>query len=121
MGSYTAYAGWQSRLSQDGEVVAKNRADHRKLAPWLFLFITLGYTGGILSLVMQKHPILESSHFWTGSIAIGLLAFNGLLSLTGFAGGKKELFRTIHAYIGSIALILLLVHGVFGLQLGLSL
>ncbi|AKV66144.1 MULTISPECIES: DUF4079 domain-containing protein [Microcystis] len=121
MGSYTAYAGWQSRLSQDGEVVAKNRADHRKLAPWLFLFIALGYTGGVLSLVMQKHPILESSHFWTGSIAIGLLAFNGLLSLTGFAGGKKELLRTIHAYIGSIALILLLVHGVFGLQLGLSL
>ena len=33
MGSYTAYAGWQSRLSQDGEVVAKNRTDHRKLAP----------------------------------------------------------------------------------------
>lgn len=36
MGSYTAYAGWQSRLSKDGDVVAKNRADHRKLAPWLF-------------------------------------------------------------------------------------
>jgi hypothetical protein len=121
MGSYTAYAGWQSRLSQDGDVVAKNRADHRKLAPWLFLLIVLGYTGGILSLVMQKHPILESSHFWTGSYRIGLLAFNGLLSITGFNGDKKELFRTIHAYIGSIALILLLVHGVFGLQLGLSL
>ncbi|WP_216403168.1 DUF4079 family protein, partial [Arcanobacterium phocae] len=36
MGSYTAYAGWQGRLSKDGEVAAKNRADHRKLAPWLF-------------------------------------------------------------------------------------
>jgi Protein of unknown function (DUF4079) len=121
MGSYTAYAGWQSRLTQDGEVAAKNRADHRKLAPWLFLFIAMGYTGGVLSLVMQKHPILESSHFWTGSIAIGLLVINGLLSFTAFGGDKKEFFRTIHAYIGSIAMLVLLIHGIFGLQLGLSL
>jgi Protein of unknown function (DUF4079) len=121
MGSYTAYAGWQSRLTQDGEVAAKNRADHRKLAPWLFLFIAMGYTGGVLSLVMQKHPILESSHFWTGSIAIGLLLINGILSFTAFGGEKKEFFRTIHAYIGSIAMLVLLIHGIFGLQLGLSL
>jgi hypothetical protein len=121
MGSYTAYAGWQSRLTQDGEVAAKKRADHRKLAPWLFLFIAMGYTGGVLSLVMQQHPILESSHFWTGSIAIGLLVINGLLSFTAFGGDKKEFFRTIHAYIGSIAMLVLLIHGIFGLQLGLSL
>jgi biopolymer transport protein ExbB len=85
MGSYTAYAGWQSRLSKDGEVVAKNRADHRKLAPWLFLFITLGYTGGILSLVMQRQPILESPHFLTGTLVLALLGLNSLLSLIGFA------------------------------------
>jgi hypothetical protein len=72
-------------------------------------------------LVMQKHPLLESPHFWTGSIAIALLALNGFLSFTSFGGEKKEFFRTIHAYIGSITMIILLVHGIFGLQLGFSL
>ncbi|MBR8832014.1 MAG: hypothetical protein N5P05_000702 [Chroococcopsis gigantea SAG 12.99] len=120
MGSYTAYAGWQSRLNLDAEVADKNRADHRKLAPLMFLFIALGYTGGVLSLVMQKQPILESNHFWTGTAAIGLLTVNSLLALTGFGGDKKELFRTIHAYVGASIMLLLLVHGVFGLELGLS-
>ncbi len=120
MGSYTAYAGWQSRLTVDAEVADKNRADHRKLAPLMFLFISLGYTGGVLSLVMQKQPILESTHFWTGTAAIGLLTVNSLLALTGFGGEKKDVFRTIHAYVGAGIMLLLLVHGVFGLKLGLS-
>ncbi len=47
MGSYTAYAGWQSRLTKDGEVAAESRAAHRKLTPWLFLFLSMGYTGGV--------------------------------------------------------------------------
>lgn len=44
---------------------SRSRSDRRKLAPWMFLFMALGYTGGVLSLVMQHQPILESPHFYS--------------------------------------------------------
>lgn len=119
LGSYVAYAGWRGRLAEDKELALKNRADHRKLAPLMTLFLTLGYTGGILSLVMQGKPIMESPHFWTGSIALLLLWSNGLISLSGFGGGKPAL-RMTHAYIGTVIMLLLVVHAAFGLKLGLS-
>ncbi|NJL10384.1 MAG: DUF4079 domain-containing protein [Calothrix sp. SM1_7_51] len=119
MGSYVGYSGWRGRLAFDKEISIKNRSDHRKLAPWMFTFMALGYTGGVLSLVMQRHPILESTHFWTGSILLLLLLINGAISLSGFLGNKIGL-RAFHAYLGSTALILMLVHAAFGLQLGLS-
>ncbi len=121
MGSAVAYTGWTSRLTTDGEVSAKNRASHRKIAPWMFLFITLGYTGGILSLVMQNHPILESPHFWTGSLAVFFLGLNGLIAFVGFGGEQKSTLRTVHAFSGAGVMILLVVHGILGLKLGLSL
>ena len=121
MGGYVAYAGWQSRLNPDAEIAAKNRTDHRKLAPWMFLFLALGYTGGILSLVMHKHPLLESPHFLTGSIALLLLATNGMISLFGFGGSQKETLRSVHAYLGAGIMVLLIVHTAFGLSLGFSL
>lgn len=119
LGVYVAWAGWQGRTAEDADKAVKARADHRKLAPLMFLFIALGYTGGVLSLVMQGQPILESTHFWTGSAAIGLLGANGVISGTKFGGGQAAL-RTTHAYIGSIAMLLLFVHAAFGLKLGLS-
>jgi hypothetical protein len=120
MGSYVAYAGWRGRLAADKEVAAKNRADHRKLAPLMFLFLALGYTGGVLSLMMQRKPILESPHFWTGTAAIGLLATNSSFSLAGFWGDKSGL-RMLHAYLGTVAIGLLVVHTALGIKLGLSL
>jgi hypothetical protein len=69
---------------------------------------------------MQGQPILESPHFWTGSSVILLLGLNGVISLTGFGGNNPNL-RTVHAYLGSIALMVLFVHAVLGLKLGLSL
>lgn len=120
MGSFVALTGWRGRLltATDDAAASKNRTDHKKIAPLMFLFIALGYTGGVLSLVMQKQPILESPHFWTGTIAIALLSINALLSTFGFSQGKG--FRSIHAYLGSFILVLLLVHGALGLKLGLS-
>jgi fucose 4-O-acetylase-like acetyltransferase len=119
MGSFVGWAGWRGRVAEDKDTAIKSRSDHRKLAPWMFLFIALGYTGGVLSLVMQHQPIMESPHFWTGSIVLGLLAVNGLISLTGF-GGDRGTLRTVHAYLGSTALCLLFVHAVLGLKLGLA-
>ena len=119
MGSFVGLAGWRGRVVVDEAAAQKSRADHRKIAPWLFGFMAAGYTGGVLSLVMQGKPILESPHFWTGSVVLGLLAINGALSLGGFGGDRKTL-RTFHAYLGSIALCVLFLHAVLGLRLGLS-
>ena len=85
----------------------------------MFLFIAAGYTGGVLSLVMQNQPILESPHFWTGSIVLLLLLSNGVIVLTGF-GSNKITLRTVHAYLGSTVLCLLFLHAVLGLKLGLA-
>ena len=119
MGSYAAYTGWTSRTADESEVVGKNKGEHRKVAPLMFLFITMGYSGGILSLIMQEQDIFTSAHFWTGSLVIGLLGLNGLISAVGF-GGDKATLRTAHAYLGSIALIIMFTHAFLGLKLGLS-
>ncbi len=120
MGSFVGLAGWQGRVIQDKDVAIKSRSDHRKLAPWMFLFMALGYTGGVLSLVMQHQPILESPHFYTGSVVLLLLLINSAISLSGF-GGNKAVLRTVHAYVGSTALCILLVHAALGLKLGMTL
>ncbi len=119
LGVYVAGAGWKIRTTEDVDVATKARSDHRKLAPLMFLFIALGYTGGILSLVMQNQPILESPHFWTGSAAIAILALNGAISASKFGGGQPAL-RTAHAYIGTVAMVVLFVHAALGVKLGLS-
>lgn len=119
MGSFVGLAGWRGRSVSDPTVAKKNLSDHRTLAPWMFGFMAAGYTGGLLSLVMQRQPILESPHFWTGSIVLILLLSNGIVALSGF-GGNKAVLRTLHAYVGSTALCLLFLHAVLGLKLGLS-
>ncbi|GAB4284489.1 MAG: hypothetical protein Fur0025_15310 [Oscillatoriaceae cyanobacterium] len=81
--------------------------------------MAMGYTGGLLSLVMQEHSVMKSPHFWTGSAVLVLLALNGLISATGF-GGNKAALRTAHAFLGSTALAVMLVHAIVGLKLGLS-
>ncbi|KYC34965.1 hypothetical protein WA1_09450 [Scytonema hofmannii PCC 7110] len=117
MGSFVGFTGWRGRLVEDKDTAIQSRSAHRKIAPWMLLFIALGYTGGVLSLVMQRQPILESSHFWTGSILLLLLFINGAISFSGFAGNKSSL-RMLHAYLGSTALCLMFVHALLGIKLG---
>jgi phosphatidylglycerophosphate synthase len=119
MGSFVGLAGWRGRVATDPEVANKNKADHRKIAPLMTVFLAMGYTGGLLSLVMQNEPPLESPHFLTGSAVLILLFINGAISLTGFGGNKAGL-RTAHAYLGSTILVLLVFHAALGLKLGLS-
>jgi hypothetical protein len=121
MGSFVGLTGWKSRIltETDKEGAISNKTEHRKIAPLMFLFLALGYTGGILSLVMQRQSILESPHFWTGSVILILLSLNAVIAATGFIGNKETL-RTVHAYVGSIALGLMLLHAVLGFKLGLS-
>ncbi|GAA6615109.1 DUF4079 domain-containing protein [Scytonema sp. NUACC26] len=119
MGSFVGFTGWRGRLVKDKEAAIQSRSAHRKIAPWMFLFMALGYTGGVLSLVMQRQSILESSHFWTGSILLLLLFINGAISFSGFAGNKASL-RMLHAYLGSTALCLMFIHALLGIKLGTS-
>lgn len=119
MGSFVGLAGWRGRNVKDKDIASKSLIAHRTLAPWMFLFMAAGYTGGVLSLVMQNQPILESPHFWTGSIVLLLLLINGVIALTGF-GSNQAILRTVHAYLGSTALCLLFLHAVLGLKLGLA-
>ncbi|GAB4548071.1 MAG: hypothetical protein Tsb0014_42820 [Pleurocapsa sp.] len=121
VGSFVGLAGWRGRLltEENQEAAIASRADHRKIAPLLYFFLAAGYTGGVLSLVMQGEPIFSSSHFWTGSIVLVLLTINAIIAATGFAGNKAA-SKTIHAYVGSVALGILLLHAILGLKLGLS-
>jgi hypothetical protein len=118
MGSFVGMTGWQTRAVTDEAVLEKSRSSHRTLAPLMFLFMALGYTGGLLSLVMQNQPILESPHFWTGSVVLILLGLNGAIA-AGF-GKTKAGLRTVHAYLGSVALCVMFLHALLGLKLGLS-
>jgi hypothetical protein len=121
MGSAVALAGWRGRtlVTTNMEAAVKNKADHRKIAPLMYVFLLSGYTGGVLSLVMQGEPILESPHFLTGTVVISLLTINAVLAATGFIGNQATA-RTVHAYVGSTALLILVAHAVLGLKLGLS-
>ena len=119
MGGFVGYAGWRGRLATDEEEAIANFSNHRKLAPFMTLFIFLGATGGLLSLVMQEQHVMDSPHFWTGSILLALLAVNAFISLAKFGGNKSSL-RTAHAYIGSLALAVMLVHAILGFKLGLA-
>jgi Protein of unknown function (DUF4079) len=121
MGSFAGYAGWRGRVLavSNPEVSLKSLGDHRKTAPLMAIFLAFGYTGGLLALVMQDKPVLESPHFWTGSLVLSLLVINGSLSLSGF-GGNQPILRRVHAYIGSGILGLLFIHAMLGLKLGLA-
>ena len=121
MGGYGAYAGWKGRLLTETEpkVAIENKTNHAKIMPAMFAFMAIGATGGILSLVIQKHAVMSSSHFLTATLLLTFLAIEGLIAGSGFGGNKPEL-RKFHAYFGSAILILMVVHALMGLKLGLS-
>jgi hypothetical protein len=120
MGGYGAYTGWKGRLvsATDPDTAIKLKADHQKTITAATIFMAMGYTGGLLSLVIQKQPVLESPHFWTGSLLLLLLFLNGGMATTGF--NKKPELRKVHAYFGSVILGIMIIHALLGLKLGLS-
>lgn len=89
-------------MVEDRDIASKSLSAHRTLAPWMFLFMATGFSSGVLSLVMHHQHILESPHFWTGSIVLLLLLINRAITFTTFS--KNKLLRTVHTYLGSTAL-----------------
>jgi F0F1-type ATP synthase membrane subunit c/vacuolar-type H+-ATPase subunit K len=121
MGGYGAYAGWKGRVLTETNVDAaiKNKSDHKKIMPAMFGFMAIGATGGVLSLVIQKHEVMASPHFLTATIVLTFLAINSAVSFSGFGGNNPGL-RKFHAYFGSSIMVLMIVHALMGLKLGLS-
>jgi hypothetical protein len=121
MGGYGAYAGWKGRLlrESDKDAAAKLRGEHGKIMSAMSMFMAIGATGGILALVIQKQPVMESPHFVTGMTVLFMLFLNAVVSLTGF-GGQNPGLRKAHAYFGSAIMIVMLAHAAAGLKLGLS-
>jgi F0F1-type ATP synthase membrane subunit c/vacuolar-type H+-ATPase subunit K len=121
MGGYGAYAGWKGRIltATDVDVAIKNKTDHKKIMPAMFGFMAIGATGGILSLVIQKHEVMASPHFLTATIVLTFLAINSAISFSGFGGNNPGL-RKFHAYFGSTIMVLMIVHALMGLKLGMS-
>jgi F0F1-type ATP synthase membrane subunit c/vacuolar-type H+-ATPase subunit K len=121
MGGYGAYAGWKGRLltATDADAAIENKTNHAKIMPAMFVFMAIGATGGILSLVIQKHAVMASPHFLTGMVVLVFLTINSLISGTGFGGNKPEL-RKFHAYFGSTILGMMFIHALMGLRLGLA-
>jgi hypothetical protein len=74
--------GWQIRNgSGDAAALEKARDLHPKLAAGATFFFFLGASGGVLSLLMQGKPVLESPHFISGSIGLALLSVQAMLPL----------------------------------------
>ena len=121
MGGYGAYAGWKGRIltASDPQAAIESKTKHRQVMPAMFAFMAIGATGGVLSLVIQRHAVMASPHFLTATIVLTFLAINSVISFTGFGGNKPEL-RKVHAYFGSTIMVLMVVHALMGLKLGLS-
>lgn len=125
MGGLGTYAGFLIRNGQgdrddyfftlDGKTVRDSHPLIMGLAGFFFL---LGGQGGLVLLLNQSKPILESPHAVTAIVGLSLLAVQGLLPLTFERGGAK--LRTVHTVLGSSTMVALTAHMLTGINLGTS-
>jgi Protein of unknown function (DUF4079) len=116
-----AYLGWQIRLADSSSSSSSNTAARRLHAPLMagaLLLFVFGVQGGIASLLLQNHSLLDSPHAATAGVLLALFSLQGLVGVN--MGGNISA-RTAHAAVGSVAIAALIGHAALGLQLGLSL
>jgi len=122
MGGYGTFLGWQTRLGNGGTVYPLSLGQAAKeLHPTLMgaalFFFFLGGQGGLVLLAVAGQPILQSAHSSTAVLGLGLMAAQAALGLT---MGESETKRTVHAFLGTGVMLLLLAHLYFGIGLGSS-
>lgn len=122
MGGYGTFLGWQTRLGNGGVVyplsVGKTAADLHPTLMGLALFLfLLGGQGGLVLLAAAGQPILQSAHSSTAIIGLLLMSMQALLGVT---MGNESLKRSVHAFLGTGVMLVLMVHMSFGIGLGSS-
>ena len=125
MGGIGTYAGYEIRkgngerddyfFTLEGKTVRDSHPLIMSLATFFFL---LGGQGGLVLLLDQGKPILESTHALTAVAGLGLLALQALLPLTFERGGQTA--RTAHTVLGTSTMAVLGGHLLTGLNLGTS-
>merc|ERR1719162_1254393 len=120
MGGYGTFLGWTTRLGNGAEVYPLNlgytsRALHPILMGAALFFFFLGGQGGLVLLALSGTPLLQSAHSSTAVLGLGLMAAQAGLGVT---MKNDETKRTVHAFLGTGVMLLLLVHMYFGLELG---
>eukprot|EP00931_Biecheleriopsis_adriatica_P081798 TRINITY_DN55133_c0_g1_i1.p1 TRINITY_DN55133_c0_g1~~TRINITY_DN55133_c0_g1_i1.p1 ORF type:complete len:219 (+),score=37.10 TRINITY_DN55133_c0_g1_i1:166-822(+) len=117
-----AYMGWQIRNGKGDEATAlslgqSSRTLHPLLSLGAWLFFLVGGQGGFVLLTAQKQTILESPHAATALLGMLLLTVQGSLPLV-FGSGSA--LRSVHAYLGSAIVLLMVIHAALGISLGFS-
>lgn len=122
MGGFGTFLGWQIRLGNGATVypvtLGMSAAEmHPLLMGAALFFFFLGGQGGLVLLATQGQPILASAHSSTAVVGLGLMGAQAVLGKT---MGESPEKRTIHAFLGTSVMLVLLVHMVFGMNLGYS-
>ena len=124
MGGTGSYAGYQIRAGNGDETafftLGKTiREQHPLIMGLAFFFFFLGGQGGLVLLLQQGKPILESPHALTAVAGLGLLTIQALLPVLAFEKGGAAA-RTAHTVLGTSTMVALSAHLATGVNLGLS-
>lgn len=124
MGGIGSYAGYQIRAGNGDETAwfttgKTIREQHPLIMGLAGFFFLLGGQGGLVLLLQQGKPILESPHALTAVVGLGLLAIQALLPVLAFEKGGATA-RTAHTVLGTSTMVALSGHLVTGLNLGTS-
>lgn len=118
LGGYGLYQGYLIRSSKDISAKRKAAAFHPTLMSILIGVMFIGAQGGLSSLLVQEHPILESSHAGSALLMFGMLTVQALLSSL---ISVSPIARNAHAYFGVATIAVVLYHITTGFSLGLEL
>jgi hypothetical protein len=123
MGGIGSYAGYQIKAGNGNETAwfttgKTIREQHPLIMGLAGFFFLLGGQGGLVLLLNQGKPILESPHALTAVVGLSLLALQGLLPLAFEKGGP--LARKAHTVLGTSTMLVLGGHMITGLTLGTS-
>lgn len=102
-----------------GTARSVSRSRHMQLGKVCWWIIGSGYFLGIAELLwVRGEPILRSAHFYFATLALGLFCWGALYGLGMQRGTTSHAsYRDLHSFLLPLALFLMVVVGLLGLQL----